>query len=671
MKVTSFHFMPYRDLPDDVETRYRSVWVDAPWSELGDARKAGDFFNQSIDELMLAAELGFDGLGTNEHHQNPYGFMCNPNLFGSILARLTRERGLDVALVQLGATLAATSPPTRIAEEYAVLDCLSDGRLIAGVPVGIGADAAMSYGVPPIVQRARWREGIELMLRAWTDPEVFAWNGEHYQLRSVNLWPRPVQTPHPPLLVPGAHSASTWDMCHERDWPYAFLSYFGASAAESAMDGFWARADAHGRDRNPYRASFLQLVGVADTDEQAEALYGPHLEYFYKKLLHFPPPYFTPPGYVEYAESARRLQGDARVAAAGSQGAHRARHDRPRLRGRGQPGDRARPAGGDRTPPRRGPSPGDHAVRLHAPRPRRGEHPAHGVGRPAAPADALGRRGLGIEVVADRRVGEGRGMTVRTVPLRHCDFEAKVRVAGDGPPLVYLHPAAGPGWDPFLDALAERHTVYAPDHPGTGETARDAIHRVPGLWDLVLIYDELLDALGLDTVPLVGASFGGMVACEVAAHRRTAISRLVLLDPIGLWRDDAPVAQYMTMTPDELPGVLFHDPSGPAAQAALAMPDSADELAVAMADAVWAMGATGKFVWPIPDKGLARRLHRVTAPALVVWGEHDRLVSPVYAEEFAARLADARVEIVPDAGHVPQVERLDVVAPLVLDFLAA
>ena len=159
--------------------------------------------------------------------------------------------------------------------------------------------------------------------------------------------------------------------------------------------------------------------------------------------------------------------------------------------------------------------------------------------------------------------------------------------------------------------------------------------------------------------------------CEVAAHRRTAISRLVLLDPIGLWRDDAPVAQYMTMTPDELPGVLFHDPAGPAAQAALAMPESTDELAVAMADAVWAMGATGKFVWPIPDKGLARRLHRVTAPALVVWGEHDRLVSPVYAEEFAARLADARVEIVPDAGHVPQVERLDVVAPLVLDFLAA
>ncbi len=261
--------------------------------------------------------------------------------------------------------------------------------------------------------------------------------------------------------------------------------------------------------------------------------------------------------------------------------------------------------------------------------------------------------------------------TVETVAVRHCAFEAKVKVAGSGPPVVYLHAAGGPAWDPFLDALTERHTVYAPDHPGTGDTARDAIHRVPGLWDLVLIYDELLDQLGLERVPLVGASFGGMVACEIAAHRREAITRLVLLDPIGLWRDDAPVAQYMTMMPAELAATLFHDPDGPAATAALALPSDPGELAVAMADRVWAMGATGKFVWPIPDKGLARRLHRVSAPALVVWGAEDRLVSPVYAREFADRLSNARVEIVPGAGHAPQLERLDVVAPLVLDFLAS
>jgi pimeloyl-ACP methyl ester carboxylesterase len=261
--------------------------------------------------------------------------------------------------------------------------------------------------------------------------------------------------------------------------------------------------------------------------------------------------------------------------------------------------------------------------------------------------------------------------TVETVAVRHCGFEAKVKVAGSGPPVVYLHPAGGPAWDPFVEVLAGRHTVYAPDHPGTGDTARDAIHRVPGLWDLVLIYDELLDALGLEQVALVGASFGGMVACEIAAHRRGAISALVLLDPIGLWRDDAPVAQYMTMSPQELASALFHDPQGPAALAALTLPSDNAERAVAMADLVWAMGATGKFVWPIPDKGLARRLHRVTAPTLVVWGEEDRLVSPVYAQEFADRLGDARIEIVPAAGHLPQLERLDVVAPLVLDFLVS
>lgn len=261
--------------------------------------------------------------------------------------------------------------------------------------------------------------------------------------------------------------------------------------------------------------------------------------------------------------------------------------------------------------------------------------------------------------------------TVATVAVRHCDFEAKVTVAGAGPPVVYLHGAGGPSWDPFLDALAEHHTVYAPHHPGTGATARDAIHRVRSLWDLVLVYDELLDGLGLGRVPLVGASFGGMVACEIAAHRREAITGLVLLDAIGLWRDDAPVAQYMTMMPDELAATLFHDPGGAAASAALALPADPDERAVAMADGVWAMGATGKFVWPIPDRGLARRLHRVSAPALIVWGAEDRLVSAVYAQEFAERISDARVEIVPGAGHLPQLERTDLVAPLVLGFLAA
>ncbi|SFL26554.1 alpha/beta fold hydrolase [Geodermatophilus ruber] len=256
-----------------------------------------------------------------------------------------------------------------------------------------------------------------------------------------------------------------------------------------------------------------------------------------------------------------------------------------------------------------------------------------------------------------------------TIQLDHCGFEAKVKVAGSGSPVLYLHTAGGPRWDVLLDALAEEHTVYAPDHPGTGETDRYSIHQIDTLWDLVLAYDELLDRLGLSEVAIVGSSFGGMMAAEVAAHRPDRVSKLVLMSAIGLWRDDAPVAQYMLMPPDDLVTTLFADTSPAPVQAFLTPPADFKEAAVAQADLIWALGTTGKFVWPIPDKGLHKRLHRITAPTLVLWGDKDALVSAAYAEEFAARIADSRVEIIDGAGHVPQWEKADAVIPLVQDFL--
>jgi pimeloyl-ACP methyl ester carboxylesterase len=260
---------------------------------------------------------------------------------------------------------------------------------------------------------------------------------------------------------------------------------------------------------------------------------------------------------------------------------------------------------------------------------------------------------------------------VRTIPVRHCNFEAKVKVGGSGPPLLYLHAAAGPIWDPFVEGLCERYTVYAPHHPGTGETVRESIYAVESLWDLLLIYDEILDALNLSTVRVVGTSFGGMMACEIAAHRPERVTKLITLDPIGLWRDDAPVAQYMLMTPEQLVTTLYKHLDSPAVQAALQMPSDPKQIAVVTADLVWALGATGKFVWPIPDKGLKKRLHRVKAPTMIVWGEDDALISAVYAEEFATRIANSRIEIIKDCGHVPQVERLEVLGPMVKSFLDA
>jgi len=260
---------------------------------------------------------------------------------------------------------------------------------------------------------------------------------------------------------------------------------------------------------------------------------------------------------------------------------------------------------------------------------------------------------------------------VRTLPIRHCNFEAKVKVGGSGPPVLYLHTAGGPLWDPFVEALAERHTVYAPDHPGTGDTVRESIYAVESLWDLVLIYDEILDGLNLSSVPVVGASFGGMMACELAAHRPERVSKMVLLDPIGLWRDDAPVTQYMLLPPEKLVATLFKKFDAEPVRKFLQMPTDPKQLAVVTADSIWALGATGKFVWPIPDKGLKKRLHRVSANTLIIWGEEDALVSSVYAKEFAARIAKAQVEIIPGAGHVPQWEELDKVKALVTNFLKA
>ena len=257
MKVSMFHLMPHRELPDDFEDRYHSVWVDPPWSELADPERVGQYYNWTLDELIYADKMGMDGICVNEHHQNAYGFMPNPNLMGSVLARSTK----NAALVQMGATLPTTHPPVRIAEEYAMLDCISGGRLVAGMPLGTSADANFCYGIPPIVQRERYREAHDLIVDAWTRDEMFAFNGKYTQLRYVNVWPKPIQKPHPPIWVPGGGSSSTWDFVCEKNYCYCYLSYYGNLFATKIMEKFWERVDYNGLDANPYRAGIPTARG--------------------------------------------------------------------------------------------------------------------------------------------------------------------------------------------------------------------------------------------------------------------------------------------------------------------------------------------------------------------------------------------------------------------------
>ncbi len=298
MKISMFHLMPHRELPADFEKRYHSVWVDPPFTELADPVTVGRYYNWTLDELIYAAKAGLDGICVNEHHQNAYGFMPSPNLMGSVLARATN--GMDTAIVQMGSTLPTNNPPIRVAEEYAMIDCISGGRLVAGMPLGSSMDVNLCYGIPPIEQRERYYEAHDLIIKAWTASEIFAWNGKYHQLPMVNIWPRPIQRPHPPVWVPGSGSLSTWDFSAKHGHCYCFLSYWGNDLGKKVMDGFWQFVSDSGLEANPYRAGFLQLVAVSETDARAEEEYYPHIRYFYDKCLHIAPEFFSAPGHQDY-----------------------------------------------------------------------------------------------------------------------------------------------------------------------------------------------------------------------------------------------------------------------------------------------------------------------------------------------------------------------------------
>ena len=272
--------MPYTELPDDFRQKHPSVWVDIH-SSLFDPKRAHLMYNDFMDEMEFAADCGFDAVCCNEHHSNGYGLMPSPNLIASAISRRTR----DTAICVMGNSLALYNPPTRVAEEFAMIDCISGGRLIAGFPVGTPMDTCYCYGQNPSLLRERYLEAHDLVMKAWQEQDTFAFNGRFNQQRYVNIWPRPVQRPHPPVWIPGGGSIETWQWCAKMDYVYAYLSYFGYKDGRATMDGFWAEMSRLGKDRNPYRAGFLQFVGVAETREKAMELYREPAEYFYGRCL--------------------------------------------------------------------------------------------------------------------------------------------------------------------------------------------------------------------------------------------------------------------------------------------------------------------------------------------------------------------------------------------------
>lgn len=259
---------------------------------------------------------------------------------------------------------------------------------------------------------------------------------------------------------------------------------------------------------------------------------------------------------------------------------------------------------------------------------------------------------------------------IRRLTLWQGLIETEVEVSGNGKPVVYLH---GP-WHlapdrGFVEKLAENYTVFAPKFPGTSNGAPNAIHALGDWHDLVVYHGELLDQLGLDAPALVGHSFGGMIAAEVAAVAPNSVSRLALIDPVGLWRDDVPVRNWMLIPHPDRPSTLFANPDSDAAKRFFAVPSDADARVETLSQFTWSLACTGKFAWPIADRGLAKRIHRIAAPTLIIWGEGDRVIAPAYAQEFAKRVGGAKVVKIPRAGHLPHLEQPEAVVKALMAFL--
>jgi pimeloyl-ACP methyl ester carboxylesterase len=244
-----------------------------------------------------------------------------------------------------------------------------------------------------------------------------------------------------------------------------------------------------------------------------------------------------------------------------------------------------------------------------------------------------------------------------------------VQQAGSGAPILFLHGAGGLLRDnPFLDQLAQRYHVFAPEWPGYGESTGEDL--LEDMLDFALHGWDLADALGLRQPHLVGHSMGGMIAAEMACLAPREVGKLALVAPAGVWMDEHPIPDIFAMLPYQLAEVLFHDPA--AGQQLLTGGADLSDLE-ALKDFYLVnqrrLSMAGKILFPIPNRRLSKRLYRLTAETLLVWGAADRLIVPAYAERWKALIPGARVETVSAAGHMLPYEQPQALVGALAGFL--
>jgi alkanesulfonate monooxygenase SsuD/methylene tetrahydromethanopterin reductase-like flavin-dependent oxidoreductase (luciferase family) len=302
MKVFMFHLMPYAYLDMGYTDKYRAAWVVLP-NTYFDPKKGHELYNRYLDELELAAELGFDGVSVNEHHQNAYGLMPSPVVMAAALSRRTKNAKIAI----LGNAFCLREHPLTLAEEHAMLDCITGGRLITGMVRGIGAEY-YSMGSNPAFSHARFQEAHDLVVQSWTRPGPFAFEGQYYHFEYVNVWPRPYQQPHPPIWAPSTGSTETIEWAAHPSRKYVYLQAYSPLQSVVRYLNYYREASQrlHGYTASSDQIGWSAPVYVADTDAKAREEAGRHIETLFNKLLRLPFQMLFPPGYLS-AKSLKNM----------------------------------------------------------------------------------------------------------------------------------------------------------------------------------------------------------------------------------------------------------------------------------------------------------------------------------------------------------------------------
>jgi alkanesulfonate monooxygenase SsuD/methylene tetrahydromethanopterin reductase-like flavin-dependent oxidoreductase (luciferase family) len=294
MKIFMFHLMPYANLDMSFAEKYRAAWVVLP-NTYYDPKIGHGLYNRYLDELELCVELGFDGVSVNEHHQNAYGLMPSPVVTAAALSRRTK----DAKIAILGNAFCLRDHPLNIAEEHAMIDNITGGRLITGMVRGIGAEY-FSTGNNPAYSHARFQEAHDLVVQAWTKPGPFSFEGKFYHFEYVNIWPRPYQQPHPDIWAPSTGSAETIEWAAHPSRKYTYLQAYSPAASVVRYLNYYRECaqKMYGYTASSEKIGWSVPVYISDTDEKARDEAKAHIEVFFNRFLRLPFEMLFPPGYL-------------------------------------------------------------------------------------------------------------------------------------------------------------------------------------------------------------------------------------------------------------------------------------------------------------------------------------------------------------------------------------